>query len=175
MAPTAGEGERVNRNTRYRMTKGLAALGSDFLVLTDAGEHAFRINGHAMTEDDTIRIEDMNGHVLCEAPAHLVRKQTRVLIVDGAGNEIGSVVRHPISPLRDRFEIALRDGRLLTIDGNVSAHEFSIVSPLGRVAEISQRWFRARGSYGIEIEAGQEDALLLTTVVVLDQMVQGSN
>jgi uncharacterized protein YxjI len=173
MARKGGEGDRVDRNTRYRMSMELAALGADFLVLTDAGEHVFRISGRAMSDDDTIRIEDMQGHVLCEASAHLARKQVRVAIVDGAGNEIGSVLRQPVSPLRDRFEIQLHDGLMLAVDGNITTHEFSIVGPPGRVAEISKKWFRARGSYGIEVAPGQTDALLLTTVIVMDLMILG--
>lgn len=163
------------RNMRYRMSVELAALDTDFLVLTDAGEHAFRFNGRAMADDDTIRIEDMQGLVLYEAPAHAARKKARIVVVDGNGTEIGSVLRNPVSPLRDRFAIEIQERPTLAVDGNVSTHEYSIVGPPGLVADVSQKWFRARGSYGVEIVPGQQDALLLITVVVIEQMIHGNS
>jgi uncharacterized protein YxjI len=168
--PLSNDNDRA-RNKRYRMSAELAALGADFLVLNDAGEHEFRFNGQAMSDDDTIRLEDMEGRVLYTALAHAARKQPRIVIVDGAGTKIGSVIRQPVSPLRDRFTVEVEDGLVLTIDGNVPKHEYSILAPPGRVAEVSQKWFRARGSYGVEIVPGQRDALLLTTIVVIDQMI----
>jgi uncharacterized protein YxjI len=82
-------------------------------------------------------------------------------------------VRKPSSPLRDRFILEVSNGPGLTIDGSISTYEFRIVGPSGAVAEISKRWFRARGSYGVEVTKSQDDALLLTAVVVLDQMIRG--
>jgi uncharacterized protein YxjI len=160
-----------SRNTRYRMSTDLAAQGVEFLVLNDAGEHAFRFNGRAITNDDTIQLEDLQGHVLYEAYAHGARKQPRIVIADARGMKIGCVVRQQISPLRDRFTFELSSGKLLSVDGNVIKHEFSITDSHGRVAEVSQKWFRARGSYGAEIPPGQEDGFLLTSLAVLDQMI----
>jgi uncharacterized protein YxjI len=98
-------------------------------------------------------------------------KQSRIAICDASGAEIAAVLRRQISPLLDKFSVELSDGRTLSVDGNISTHEFSIASPQEPVAEISRRWFRARGSYGVEILQEHRDALWLTTVVVLDQMV----
>ncbi len=161
------------RSSRYRMSADLAALGTDFLVLNDAGEHVFRISGESISRDDTIRIEEIQGRVLFSSPVHSARKKARIGIFDAGGSEIAAVVRQPVSPLRDRFCIEMWDGFLLSIDGNVPRHEFVINDPRERVAEVSRKWFRARGSYGVEIEPGNEDALLLTAVVVLDQMIHG--
>jgi uncharacterized protein YxjI len=156
------------------MSSEIAARGQDFPILNDAGENAFLISGRSISEDDTIRIESMGGQVLYEATAHFPRKRQQIVIVDGTGVQRGSVERISVSPLRDRFTIELEDGLLLAVEGNVPKHEFSIGGPEGVIAEISQKWFRARGSYGVEITPDQRDALLLTTIVVLDQMIQGS-
>lgn len=163
----------IERNTRYRMSADLVALGHDFPVLNDAGEHVFRFSGRAITNHDTIQIEDMRGRMLYSCPAHDARKTNRIVVVNSADTEIGSVVRQPSSPLRDRFTIEVRNGPSLTIDGSITTHEFRIIGPSGLVAEISKRWFRARGSYGVEVTAPEDDALLLTAVVVLDQMIRG--
>jgi uncharacterized protein YxjI len=38
------------------------------------------------------------------------------------------------------------------------------------VAEISKRWFRIRDTYGIEIAAGEDDALIVAATVCIDEM-----
>jgi uncharacterized protein YxjI len=162
------------RNSRYRMSSELAMRGADFLVLNDTGEHVFRFSGDALAAEDTLRVEDMQGQLLYRAPARFARKQARIGIVDGDASEMGAVLRQLISPLRDRFAIELRGGLTLDVEGTVSTHEFWIVGRAGPVAEISQKWFRARGSYGVEIVPGQQDALLLIAIAVMDQMIHGT-
>lgn len=163
------------RAVRYRMSTELAGLDSDFLVLNGAGEHVFRIDGRAFTEEDTISVEDLEGRVLSRAVVHLARKQRHIAIDDERGNQTATVVRFAVSPLRDRFGIELANGQELSIEGRVAAHEFSIVEARGQIAEVSQRWFRARGSYGVEIGPGQPDALLITSIAVMDLMVHAAD
>lgn len=163
-----------NRATRYRISVDLMESETDFMVLTDAGELAFRIDGKAI-DHDTIRIEELDGRLLFEAPAHAAHKVGSLTILDANRTPAGKVHRHNVSPLRDRFAIELADGTLYSVDGAVATQEYSIYGPLGRIADISQRWFRARGSYGVEIAPDQQDALLLICVIAMDQMVQRGN
>ena len=57
--------------------------------------------------------------------------------------------------------------------GNIVDHEYKIERGGDKVAEVSKRWFRIRDTYGIEIEPGQDDALVLAVTVCLDQMGRG--
>src|SRR5687768_12561584 len=84
------------RNARYRISADLGADDDDFQILNDLGEVAYRLSGQAMSQNDTIQIENILGHVICSALVRAARKQERIDIVDGAGREIGSVVRQPI-------------------------------------------------------------------------------
>ena len=52
-------------------------------------------------------------------------------------------------------------GADMDIDGNILGHEFKITQGGREIAEISQKWFRVRDSYGIDIQPGQDDALIL--------------
>jgi len=161
------------RTSRYRMSSDLAVVEGDFFVLNDAGEHVYRISGRALWHDDTIQISDLRSNVLYAANVHAAWKRDRVVIVDGSGLERAAVVRVPISTLRDRFCVELRQGQELEVEGSVSTHEYSIEGPSGTVAEVSQRWFHAKGSYGVEAVNDEDQALLLTTVLVLDQLIFG--
>ena len=38
------------------------------------------------------------------------------------------------------------------------------------MAEVSKKWFRVADTYGVEVAAGQDPALMLAVTAVLDQM-----
>jgi len=57
--------------------------------------------------------------------------------------------------------------------GDIVDHEYKIERGGNQVAEISRRSFRVRDTYGIEIDPGQDDALILTVAVCVDQMSRG--
>jgi len=75
-----------------------------------------------------------------------------------------------ITPLRERFTAKIGDGPDLDIQGNIVDHEYSIELGRDKVAEVSKKWFRIRDTYGVEIEPGQNDILILAISVCIDQM-----
>ena len=53
---------------------------------------------------------------------------------------------------------------------NILAHEYTIGEGRNKVAQVSKKWFRIRDSYGVEIEPGQDDIVILAVTVCIDQM-----
>jgi uncharacterized protein YxjI len=41
------------------------------------------------------------------------------------------------------------------------------------MAEVSKKWFRVRDSYGMAIDPGQDDIVILAVTVCIDQMAHG--
>ena len=54
--------------------------------------------------------------------------------------------------------------------GNVVDHEYEIERDGDTVATISKKWFRVRESYGVEIAAGEDSALILALTVAIDAL-----
>jgi uncharacterized protein YxjI len=54
--------------------------------------------------------------------------------------------------------------------GNVVDHEYEIERDGDAVATISKKWFRVRESYGVEIVADEDTALILALTVAIDAM-----
>ncbi len=75
-----------------------------------------------------------------------------------------------ISPVRDRFTVSIKGGPDLDVKGNILDHEYTIGEGRDKVAEVSKKWFRVRDSYGVEVEPGQDDLLILAVAVCIDQM-----
>ena len=86
------------------------------------------------------------------------------------GQRPGLIQKAMITPLRERFDVEVPDAADLKVRGKILDHEYHIKRDGEKVAEVSKRWFRMRDTYGIEIEPGQDDVLILAVAVALDAM-----
>jgi uncharacterized protein YxjI len=157
--------------TRYRMQEKLFAIGDDFWVENEEGRRAFKVNGKALRMRDTLVLETPNGEELFSVQSKLLHIRDTMNIERG-GHKVASVKKALVSPLRDRFSIDVEDGEDMVAKGNIVDHEYKIERDGDQVAEVSRRWFRVRDTYGVEIEPGQDDALVLTLVICIDQMTR---
>ena len=71
------------------------------------------------------------------------------------------------APKTKQFNEILKN---LEVKGNILDHEYSIGEGRDKVAEVSKKWFRLRDTYGVEIEPGQDDIVILAVTVCIDQM-----
>ena len=63
-----------------------------------------------------------------------------------------------------------KDGPDLEVTGNILDHEYTIGEGRDKVAQVSKKWFRIRDSYGVEIDEGQDDVVILAVTVCIDHM-----
>jgi uncharacterized protein YxjI len=58
----------------------------------------------------------------------------------------------------------------LEVQGNILNHQYTIGEGRNSVAEVSKRWFRLADTYGVQIQPGQNDIVILAVTVVVDMM-----
>jgi uncharacterized protein YxjI len=162
-------GRRDQGGTKYRMREKVFALGDDYWVENDAGERAFKVDGKVLRLRDTFVLEDPSGAELYKVQKKLLHIRDTMQIERG-GEPVATVKKALFTPLRERFSIAVEGGEDMEAKGNIVDHEYKIERGGNRVAEVSKRWFRVRDTYGIEIAPGQDDALILSVTVCIDQM-----
>jgi uncharacterized protein YxjI len=163
-------GRRQDANvTRYRMQEKLFAIGDDFWIENEGGERAFKVNGKVLRIRDTLALESPNGQELYSIQQKMLHVRDTMEIERG-GRKVATVKKALVTPLRDRFSIDVEDGEDMEAKGNIVDHEYKIERDGNEIAEVSRRWFRVRDTYGVEITPGQDDALILATVVCIDQM-----
>ena len=163
-APAVGGG-----SNRYKMTEKLASIGDDFWIENGAGQRVFKVDGKALRVRDTLKLKDMQGNVVAEIQEKVARVKDTMDIARN-GQTIATVKKALVTPIRGRFSVNVAGGADMDVDGNVLGHEFKVTQGGREIAEISKKWFRIRDSYGVEIQAGQDDALLLAITVVIDQL-----
>ncbi len=158
--------------TRYRMREKVFSIGEDFWIDTDEDRHAFKVNGKALRIRSTFVLEDPSGGELFKLQEKkLTIRDTMRLEHDG--RTVATIKKALVSPLRDRYAIHLDNGRELSAKGNILDHEYEIERDGHKIAEISKRWFRIRDTYGIEVLAGENDALILAAAICIDEMARG--
>lgn len=163
-------GRRNSGNTRYKMRERMISFGDDFFIENEAGDRVFKVNGKALRIRETLIFEDLRGHELCQIQERMMRIKDSMAIEGPRGEKLAMVKKALIAPLRDRWVVKLEDGPDLDVQGNILDHEYTIASGRNKLAEVSKRWFRLRDTYGVEIEPGQNDVLILAITVAIDMM-----
>ena len=138
-------------------------------IAYDGGRRVIAIDGKALRVRDTLKIRDMQGNEVAEIQEKMLRVKDTMDIARN-GQVIATVKKALITPLRGRFSVNVAGGADMDVDGNILGHDFKITQGEREVAEVSKKWFRVRDSYGVDIQPGQDDALLLAVTVVIDQM-----
>ena len=160
---------RDSGGTKYRMREKLFAIGDDFWIENEAGERAFKVDGKALRIRDTLVFKDPSGADLFQVQEKKLHIRD-TMEIERDGRTVATVKKALITPLRDRFSIEVEGGDSMEAKGNIVDHEYKIERGGQKVAEVSKRWFRVRDTYGIEVEEGQEDALILAVTVCIDRM-----
>ena len=163
-------GRRGSGNTRYQMRQKMISIGDDFWIENEQGQKAFKVDGKALRVRQTLIFEDAHGSELCKIQERMLRVKDSMEVEDAHGNQVAMVKKALISPIRDRFTVKIKNGPDLEVKGNILDHEYTIGEGRDKVAEVSKKWFRLRDTYGVEIEPGQDDILILAVTVCIDQM-----
>ena len=160
---------RGPEGTRYTMREKLFSIGDDFWIENDSGEKAFKVNGKAFRIRDTFVLESPSGEELFTIQEKKLSIRDK-MEVEHDGKTVATIKKALVSPLRDRYSIEVEGGEDMEVKGNILDHEFEFERGGHKVAEASKRWLRVRDTYGVEIQPGQDDALILACTVCVDQM-----
>ena len=157
-------------SNRYQLREDLISIGDDFWIENENGQRVFRVDGKVLRISKTYAFLDMAGNTLCRIKERLLTIKDTMEIEDAEGQEMAVIRKALISPLRDRWNVKVRNGPDLDVQGNILDHEYTISQGRQRIAEVSKKWFRLTDTYGVEIADNQNDILILATVVAMDAM-----
>lgn len=172
-APGAGTLEQAETSGhRYVMRQKLLSIGDDFFIKNAQGERVLMVDGKALRIRGVLFIRDMQGNELLKIQEKLLPIRETMTIHRGS-DVAASVHKALVGPLRDRFQVEVPGGEDMRTVGNIFDHEYRMEQDGQNIAEISKRWFRLRDAYGVDIAPGQDDVLILTISICIDQMVHG--
>jgi uncharacterized protein YxjI len=164
-----GRGPGAPSATVYQMRQRMFSIGDDFWIEDNAGRQAFKVDGKALRVRQTLQLEDPAGRELYKIQEKMLRVRD-TMDIEGPNGRVATIKKALISPLRERYDVDFDGGGGWHVQGNIVDHEYRIESDGGKVAEVGKKWFRVRDTYGVEIEPGQDPAMVLMVTVAIDSM-----
>lgn len=155
---------------RYVIKQKVFALRDSFAIRDESGEQVFQVKGKLISVGDQLTFRSMDGEklatirqkVISLVPRYRVRRDGRLL---------AEVKKRPLSVLKARFKVDMKDGSPdLEIVGNLLDHEYSVRRSGDEIAHISKKWVSFGDSYGIQVDEGEDDILVLACAVIVDMI-----
>jgi uncharacterized protein YxjI len=157
-------------STRYKILQKLISIGDDFWIENQEGKRVFKVDGKALRLRKTLIFEDINGNKLAKIQERLLPIKETMVVEDAEGNQMAVIKKGLIAPLGDHWSVNVRGGPDLDVQGNILDHEYSINERHQKVAEVSKKWLSLTDTYGVEIDDGQNDILILAIAIAIDMM-----
>lgn len=162
--------KRKFMTTRYKIRQNLISIGDDFWIEDEDGKKVFKVDGKVLRIRKTLVFEDAKGKKLAQIQERLLTIKDTMVVEDADGKDIATIKKALISPFRDKWNVNVKNGPDLDVIGNILDFEYSIKQDGKKVAEISKKWFRLTDTYGVEIDPGQNDILILAIAIAVDMM-----
>jgi uncharacterized protein YxjI len=152
---------------RYLIRERFFRLGEDSEITDASGRTVLQVDGKVLSLRDLLVLRDPAGNEVARVHRKLVALRPTYEISAG-GREVAEVRKHFFTPFGDRFTIDIPGPDDLELAGDLLDHEFTIRQGGQTVATVSKRWFSLRDTYGVDIAPGEDDLLILASVLALD-------
>lgn len=152
---------------RYVIRERFFHMGEDSEITDESGRVVYQVDGKVLSLRDLLILRDPSGSEVARVQRKLVSLAPTYEISDG-GEKVAEVRKRFFTPFGDRFTIDVPGPDDLEMDGNLFEHEFVIKQSGRTVATVSKRWMSMTATYGVDIAPGENDLLILASVLALD-------
>lgn len=157
---------------RYIMRERLGSVRDDVAITDREGEPVFSVDGRALQLRDTLVLRDRYDAALYRIPSHALHMKD-AMEVERADGAMAATIRRARTPGgHDRWTVTIPGRGRIRLLGSAPDHEYRLEAGGARVAEASRRWSRQDHTYGVEVEPGEDNALILMIAVAVDLMVR---
>ena len=153
---------------RYVMKEKILTLTDSFTIRDSDGDEVYRVKGKLLSIGDKLSFRDMAGEELALIRQEIITLTPSYRIYRG-GELQADVSKKLLSVFRDKFKVDMKDGSPdLEIVGNILDHEYSFRRGSREVAHVSKKWISIGDSYGVQVDEGKDDVLILACAVIVD-------
>jgi uncharacterized protein YxjI len=152
---------------RYVIRERFFRLGEDSDITDEQGRAVYQVDGKVVTLHNTVIMRDLAGNEVATVKRQLIALRPTYHITRH-GDELAAVRKRLFSPFVDRFTIDIPGPHDLSVTGSLFEHEYTIERDGRRVATVSKRWISLTETYGVDIAEGEDDVLILASVLALD-------
>jgi len=149
-------------------------LGEDSDITDETGQPVLHVDGKVLSLHNRLILRDPAGREAGRVQRRLAALRPDYQITIG-GTDVAEVRRHLFTPLHERFTIDVPGARDMEIAGDLLSHEFTVQRDGQTVATISRRWLTVPTSYAVEVAPGEDDLLILASVLALDLAIDAEH
>jgi uncharacterized protein YxjI len=152
---------------RYVMRQKVLSLAASFTIKDENDRDAYHVKGESFRFGNKLSFQNTKGNELVHIDQRPLNwTPTYELWRDGG--LLATVERALFSGLRHRFTIGVRGSSDLEAEGNFLDHEYIFTRADQTVAILRRRWLAFTATCGIEIDEGEDQALILASAVVVE-------
>jgi uncharacterized protein YxjI len=158
----------------YMIRERLFKLGEDSEITDDAGQPVLHVDGKVLSLHNRLILRYPGGREAGQVHRKLAALRPAYEITIG-GKDMAEVRKHLFTPFGERFTIDVHGGGEMGISGDLFSHEFTIERDGEAVATVSKRWLSMTTSYAVDVAAGEDDLLILASVLALDLAIDAEH
>jgi uncharacterized protein YxjI len=151
----------------YVIREKMFRLGEDSDITNESGQPVLQVDGKIMSLHRRLILRDPAGREVAQVHRKLMAFRPTYEITIG-GKNVAEVRQHLFTPFRERLTIDVPGAGDMEISGDLFSHEFTIQRDGQTAATISKRWLSLTASYAVDVAPGENDLLILATVLALD-------
>jgi uncharacterized protein YxjI len=151
----------------YVIRERMFRLGEDSDITDEAGRPVLHVDGKVLSLHNRLVLRDPVGREVGQVHRKLAALRPTYQISIG-GKDVAEVRKHLFTPFGERFTIDVPGPSDLELSGDLFSHEFTIDRYGQTVATISKRWLSMTDSYAVDIAPGEDDVLILASILALD-------
>ena len=158
----------------YVIREHLLRLGEDSDITDEAGHPVLHVDGKVLSLHSRLILRDPAGHETGQVHRKLATlRPTYQITIEG--KDVAEVRRRLLAPFGERFTVDVHGAEGMEIKGDLLSHEFTIDRDGHTVAAISKRWLTATASYAVDVAAGEDDLLILASILALDLAIDAEH
>jgi uncharacterized protein YxjI len=151
----------------YVIREKMFRLAEDSDITNESGQPVLHVEGKIMSLYSRLILRDPAGREVAQVHRKLAAlRPTYEITIDD--KNVAKVRQHLSSPFQERLTIDLPGTGDMEISGDLLSHEFTIQRDGQTAATVSKRWLSLTASYAVDIAAGENDLLILASVLALD-------
>ncbi len=154
---------------RYLVRQRIFSLAASFWITDEDGTEVSHVAGHARQLRTTFELTDSSGVVVAVIRQQLFRLRGP-MDIERDGAVLATVQRAAFSLFKHRYDVTLADGTAWLATGNFADLTWELTAAERVIGRISRQWFNIRDTYGVEVEPGEDAALVIAVAVCVDRL-----
>jgi uncharacterized protein YxjI len=154
----------------YVIREKMFRLAEDSDITNETGQSVLHVDGKVMSLHNRLILHDPAGREVAQVYRKLAAlRPTYEITIDG--KNAAQVRKQLFTPFRQQFTITVPGGPDMELAGDLLSHEFTIQRDGQTAATVSKRWLSLTASYAVNVAPGENDLLILASVLALDLAV----